>query len=231
MDAIRTWVDILQDLPGAVTAEELARYLDLKELDERLYLFEAVSAYDGYVDWSENLFYMHQLGVSLEMLLEGFWCRWRSSEAQFPCGHSCICHTFVQVMLPAGPPHHVVHLLKKWDCSHIQAGIANMLIVDHHRAFFHIFSSRTLLFVHEAQLMSRPAWIWAMWSGWGPHLWHGYSIYLQGSQEWKELFTLWHHRWVPHPHQHCHWYQCKRFFLINARLGFAGGGLKLRWIG
>eukprot|EP00268_Persea_americana_P002760 TRINITY_DN1084_c0_g1_i5.p1 TRINITY_DN1084_c0_g1~~TRINITY_DN1084_c0_g1_i5.p1 ORF type:complete len:210 (-),score=44.93 TRINITY_DN1084_c0_g1_i5:400-1029(-) len=45
-----------QDLPGAVTAEELARYLDLKELDERLYLFEAVSAYDGRgikaaVDW------------------------------------------------------------------------------------------------------------------------------------------------------------------------------------
>ncbi|KAM0933085.1 putative small GTP-binding protein [Dioscorea sansibarensis] len=36
-----------QDLPGAVSAEELARYLDLKELDERLYMFEAISAYDG----------------------------------------------------------------------------------------------------------------------------------------------------------------------------------------
>ncbi|XP_077243911.1 uncharacterized protein LOC143884299 [Tasmannia lanceolata] len=36
-----------QDLAGAVSAEELARYLDLKELDERLYMFEAVSAYDG----------------------------------------------------------------------------------------------------------------------------------------------------------------------------------------
>lgn len=36
-----------QDLPGAVSVEELARYLDLKELDERLYMFEAVSAYDG----------------------------------------------------------------------------------------------------------------------------------------------------------------------------------------
>ncbi|KAH0458872.1 hypothetical protein IEQ34_011686 [Dendrobium chrysotoxum] len=36
-----------QDLPEAVSSEELARYLDLKELGERLYLFEAVSAYDG----------------------------------------------------------------------------------------------------------------------------------------------------------------------------------------
>lgn len=45
-----------QDLSGAVSAEELARYLDLKELDERLYMFEAVSTYDGLgikdaVDW------------------------------------------------------------------------------------------------------------------------------------------------------------------------------------
>lgn len=45
-----------QDLPGAVSSEELARYLDLKELNERLYMFEAVSAYDGMgikfgVDW------------------------------------------------------------------------------------------------------------------------------------------------------------------------------------
>ncbi|CAL9782291.1 unnamed protein product [Musa acuminata subsp. burmannicoides] len=36
-----------QDHPGAVSAEELARYLDLKELNERLYMFEAVSAYNG----------------------------------------------------------------------------------------------------------------------------------------------------------------------------------------
>ncbi|KAK7332282.1 hypothetical protein VNO80_29032 [Phaseolus coccineus] len=36
-----------QDLPEAVSAEELARYLDLKKLDERVYMFEAVSAYDG----------------------------------------------------------------------------------------------------------------------------------------------------------------------------------------
>ncbi|GAB2233431.1 hypothetical protein Droror1_Dr00002654 [Drosera rotundifolia] len=36
-----------QDLPEAVAAEELARYLDLKKLDERVYMFEAVSAYDG----------------------------------------------------------------------------------------------------------------------------------------------------------------------------------------
>lgn len=36
-----------QDLPDAVSSEELARYLDLKELGERLYLFEAVSAHDG----------------------------------------------------------------------------------------------------------------------------------------------------------------------------------------
>ncbi|KAF6167577.1 hypothetical protein GIB67_031160 [Kingdonia uniflora] len=45
-----------QDLAGAVSAEELARYLDLKELDERPYMFEAVSAHDGLgikegVDW------------------------------------------------------------------------------------------------------------------------------------------------------------------------------------
>ncbi|KAJ0099994.1 hypothetical protein Patl1_20100 [Pistacia atlantica] len=36
-----------QDLPDAVSAEELARYLDLKKLDERVYMFEAVSGYDG----------------------------------------------------------------------------------------------------------------------------------------------------------------------------------------
>lgn len=36
-----------QDLSEAVSAEELARYLDLKKLDERVTMFEAVSAYDG----------------------------------------------------------------------------------------------------------------------------------------------------------------------------------------
>ncbi|XAR71731.1 hypothetical protein NMG60_11018134 [Bertholletia excelsa] len=36
-----------QDLAEAVSAEEVARYLDLKKLDERAYTFEAVSAYDG----------------------------------------------------------------------------------------------------------------------------------------------------------------------------------------
>jgi len=36
-----------QDLPGAVSAEDLARYLDLKELNERPYMFQAISAYDG----------------------------------------------------------------------------------------------------------------------------------------------------------------------------------------
>uniref|UniRef100_A0A0C9S7E6 TSA: Wollemia nobilis Ref_Wollemi_Transcript_8817_886 transcribed RNA sequence n=1 Tax=Wollemia nobilis TaxID=56998 RepID=A0A0C9S7E6_9CONI len=36
-----------QDLSGALSAEDLARYLDLKELDERPYMFQAISAYDG----------------------------------------------------------------------------------------------------------------------------------------------------------------------------------------
>ncbi|KAL9675078.1 hypothetical protein QQ045_003278 [Rhodiola kirilowii] len=36
-----------QDLPNAVSAEELSRYLDLKKLDERVCMFEAVTAYDG----------------------------------------------------------------------------------------------------------------------------------------------------------------------------------------
>lgn len=39
----------MQDLSEAVSAEELSRYLDLKKLDERVYMFEAVSGYDGYV--------------------------------------------------------------------------------------------------------------------------------------------------------------------------------------
>lgn len=39
----------MQDLSEAVSAEEVARYLDLKKLDERerVYMFEAVSAYNG----------------------------------------------------------------------------------------------------------------------------------------------------------------------------------------
>lgn len=45
-----------QDLPSSVSSEDVARYLDLKELDERPYMFEAVSAYDGRgvkfaIDW------------------------------------------------------------------------------------------------------------------------------------------------------------------------------------
>ncbi|XP_068669299.1 uncharacterized protein [Aristolochia californica] len=45
-----------QDLSGSVSSDELERYLDLKELDERPYTFEAVSAYDGTgikdaIDW------------------------------------------------------------------------------------------------------------------------------------------------------------------------------------
>ncbi|KMT01498.1 hypothetical protein BVRB_9g215040 [Beta vulgaris subsp. vulgaris] len=48
-----------QDLSSAVSAEEVARYLDLKKLDERLYMFEAVSGFDGRgikgsVDWLVN---------------------------------------------------------------------------------------------------------------------------------------------------------------------------------
>ncbi|KAK4283163.1 hypothetical protein QN277_000147 [Acacia crassicarpa] len=36
-----------QDLPEAVSAEEVGRYLDLKKLDERVYMFKAVSGLDG----------------------------------------------------------------------------------------------------------------------------------------------------------------------------------------
>jgi hypothetical protein len=36
-----------QDLPGVISDEELARFLQLKELDDRPYMFYAVSAYDG----------------------------------------------------------------------------------------------------------------------------------------------------------------------------------------
>ena len=37
----------LQDREGAVPADELAQYLDLKKLNEREYAFQAVSATDG----------------------------------------------------------------------------------------------------------------------------------------------------------------------------------------
>lgn len=45
-----------QDISEAVTSEEISSYLDLKELDERPHMFEAVSAYDGKgikqaIDW------------------------------------------------------------------------------------------------------------------------------------------------------------------------------------
>ncbi|KAF8728888.1 hypothetical protein HU200_018183 [Digitaria exilis] len=45
-----------QDLPGVINDEELAKFLHLKELDERPYMFQAVSAYDGRgiksaIDW------------------------------------------------------------------------------------------------------------------------------------------------------------------------------------
>jgi ADP-ribosylation factor related protein 1 len=36
-----------QDSPAAVTEEELARHLHLKELDERPCMFQAGSAFDG----------------------------------------------------------------------------------------------------------------------------------------------------------------------------------------
>ncbi|CAN6300658.1 unnamed protein product [Urochloa humidicola] len=45
-----------QDLPGVVNDEELAKFLNLKEFDERPCMFQAVSAYDGRgiksgIDW------------------------------------------------------------------------------------------------------------------------------------------------------------------------------------
>ncbi|RVW14757.1 hypothetical protein CK203_091048 [Vitis vinifera] len=38
---------VLLDLDNAASSDELARYLDLKNLDERIYMFEAVSTFDG----------------------------------------------------------------------------------------------------------------------------------------------------------------------------------------
>ncbi|KAF3320792.1 ADP-ribosylation factor-related protein 1-like protein [Carex littledalei] len=45
-----------QDVSEAVSAEQLERYLDLNDLDERLYMFQSVSAYEGTgikfsIDW------------------------------------------------------------------------------------------------------------------------------------------------------------------------------------
>ncbi|TKV95756.1 hypothetical protein SEVIR_9G383000v4 [Setaria viridis] len=45
-----------QDLPGVINDEELAKFLNFKELDDRPYMFQAVSAYDGRgiksgIDW------------------------------------------------------------------------------------------------------------------------------------------------------------------------------------
>lgn len=45
-----------QDLPGVIADEEFSGYMHLKELDERPYMFQAVSAYDGKgiksgIDW------------------------------------------------------------------------------------------------------------------------------------------------------------------------------------
>ncbi|RCV44487.1 hypothetical protein SETIT_9G377700v2 [Setaria italica] len=36
-----------QDLPGVINDEELTKFLNFKELDDRPYMFQAVSAYDG----------------------------------------------------------------------------------------------------------------------------------------------------------------------------------------
>ncbi|KAH9607485.1 hypothetical protein KSS87_019382 [Heliosperma pusillum] len=36
-----------QDISSSESADEVARYLDLKKLDERAYIFKGVSAYDG----------------------------------------------------------------------------------------------------------------------------------------------------------------------------------------
>ncbi|KAK1609380.1 hypothetical protein QYE76_033053 [Lolium multiflorum] len=45
-----------QDLPAAVTEEELDRHLHLKEFDERPYMFVAGSAYDGlFCSWPSAL--------------------------------------------------------------------------------------------------------------------------------------------------------------------------------
>jgi hypothetical protein len=37
----------LQDLPDSISAEELANYFDLKELNEHPHLFQSISAFDG----------------------------------------------------------------------------------------------------------------------------------------------------------------------------------------
>lgn len=55
-----------QDLADAVSAEEVARYLDLKKLDERAYTFLAVSSYDG---WVIHLYQYHTLELYFSRLV------------------------------------------------------------------------------------------------------------------------------------------------------------------
>ncbi|XP_057774387.1 uncharacterized protein LOC130993501 isoform X1 [Salvia miltiorrhiza] len=71
-----------QDLEDAVPADELARYLDLKKLNERVYAFQAVSATDGYTH-SFVYSYTYLVGkqskgaesVQTHMTISGFDCR------------------------------------------------------------------------------------------------------------------------------------------------------------
>lgn len=46
-DHVFTCVDFYMILLMLVSVEELAQYLDLKKIDEMVYMFEAVSLYDG----------------------------------------------------------------------------------------------------------------------------------------------------------------------------------------
>lgn len=65
-------VSFQQDLPGSISAEDVARYLDPKELDERLYMFQAVSAHDGWVK-TTSLKEMHTILRTSKLS----WCRIR----------------------------------------------------------------------------------------------------------------------------------------------------------
>ena len=38
---------LFQDISGASSSDEVARYLDLKELNDRIYMFVAISAHEG----------------------------------------------------------------------------------------------------------------------------------------------------------------------------------------
>ncbi|KAJ6971229.1 uncharacterized protein [Populus alba] len=61
-----------QDLPDSVSADELDQYLDLKKLDERVYMFEAVSAYDGIQTPHHRLIFDCSMGIkeSVDWLVE-----------------------------------------------------------------------------------------------------------------------------------------------------------------